>query len=125
LGLIVCEAAMAGAALQTSSASQNPNTRSSGAQRFSVIGCVERSTSTPAGGGGGASAPSFTITDVRGEKPAFRLDGDVKQLDIHVGHTAELRGSLSAASATGASSTSRLPVLKVESLVWIASRCMK
>jgi hypothetical protein len=115
---------MAGAALQTSSASQNPNTRSSGAQRFSVIGCVERST-TPAGGGGGASAPSFTITDVRGEKPAYRLDGDVKQLDIHVGHTVELRGSLSAASATSGSSTSRLPVLKVESLVWIAPRCMK
>jgi hypothetical protein len=91
---------------------------SSAATRFVVIGCVSRN---------GSSGP-FVLTDTRGDQPvAYRLDGDASKLDLHVGHTLEVAGTLSPAAATGRGGSAPAPaaVLKVQSLTWIAKSCMK
>jgi hypothetical protein len=82
--------------------------------RFVAIGCISRES-------GGAQP--FLITDMRGDKPSvYRLDGDPKELQLHVGHTVEITGPLSASSpATGPRSSYR--VLKVGSLTYIAKTC--
>lgn len=82
--------------------------------RFVAIGCISRES--------GGSQP-FLITDMRGDKPSvYRLDGDPKELQLHVGHAVEITGPLSAPStATGQRSGYR--VLKVGSLTYIAKSC--
>jgi hypothetical protein len=60
------------------------------------------------------------ITDTRGGSPTtYRLDGDAAELARHIGHTVEVSGPIvqPRPGATGPS------VLKVGSLVWIASSC--
>ena len=60
------------------------------------------------------------LTDTRGDKPTlYRVEGDEKQLDLHVGHFLELSGALSRTKTT----SGELLVLKVEQLVWISSTC--
>ena len=105
---VVCAAMITVAAAQAPPPSQSPSSRSGGAgPRFTAIGCLERSTRNPAGGGA-AAAQSFTLTDPRGDKPSvYRLQGDEKLLDLHVGHTVEATGTISSASTTGGNSTSR------------------
>lgn len=80
------------------------------ASRFVAIGCISRSS---------PSADQFTITDNRSTPPrTYRLDGDVKQLALHVGHTVEVAGTLSAAPQAQAPMT-----LKVASLTYISPTC--
>src|SRR5204863_8178180 len=52
-------------------------------ERFTVIGCIARE------GASGANA-RYTITDKRGDKATYRLQGDPKDLDLHTGHTVEV-----------------------------------
>ena len=81
-------------------------------RHFVAIGCVSREMS-------GSPGARFILTDTRGgrgHESAYRLDGDQKQLEIHVGHTLEIAGSISAGSP---------PVLKVDSLKYISTSCQK
>jgi len=80
------------------------------ASRFVAIGCISRSS---------PSADQFTITDNRSTPPrTYRLEGDVKQFALHVGHTVEVAGTLSAASQAQAPMT-----MKVASLTYISPTC--
>jgi hypothetical protein len=81
-------------------------------QRYVAIGCLSRQ--------GTAASPRYVITDTRGGSPInYRLDGDAAELARHVGHTVEVSGPLAQPRA-GATGTR---VLKVSSLVWVASSC--
>jgi hypothetical protein len=96
------------------------------ATRFVVIGCISREPQgSTASNRGGATAPRFIITDTRAPVAAvYSLDGDQSQLDIHVGHTLEIAGSISAGSSAGRGNANA-PVLKVESLTYISKSCQK
>ncbi len=83
-------------------------------RRFVAIGCLSREAPSVTGKSG------FVLTDTRGDKPTiYRVEGDEKQLDLHVGHFLELSGALSRTKTT----SGELLVLKVEQLVWISSTC--
>jgi len=87
----------------------NPGRVSVGNGNVIVIGCVSRQ-------GQDASA-AFIITDPRPKPPVqYRLDGDADLLAMHVGHTLEIGGPITSASA-GA------PTLKVLSLTYISTSC--
>lgn len=78
------------------------------ASRYVAIGCISRS-----------GADQFTITDNRTTPPrTYRLEGDVKQFALHVGHTVEVAGTLSPAGQAGGSGT-----MKVASLIYISTTC--
>jgi len=105
--------AASGAVVHGQGAAAQP-TGASTAPRYVAIGCVSRQ--------GTAASPRYVITDTRGGSPTtYRLDGDAAELARHVGHTVEVSGPIvqPRPGATGPS------VLKVGSLVWIASSCTK
>jgi hypothetical protein len=108
----VCAVAAAG--MWAALSAQTPSAPPSGAPKpFVAIGCLSR-----AGGAAGKGA-AFTLTDNRGDKPTmYRLEGDEKLLDLHVGHQVEASGQLSA----GASAN---PTMKVASLLYISPTCPK
>jgi hypothetical protein len=124
IGAVVC-AATVGLAAQTATA-QRSAPSSEGTRRFVVIGCISRETQGSAAANRGAAAdPRFVITDSRGPAPvSFRLDGAQSQLDIHVGHTLEIAGSISGGSSAGGGNANA-PVLKVDSLTYISRSCQK
>jgi hypothetical protein len=112
--LILALAAVAGAsalvAAQTPSAAQA--LRPTG--RFVAIGCLTKD--APARG-----AAQYIVTDARGDKPTvYRVSGDQKLLEQHIGHEIEAAGTID--PSTGASAR---PLLKVTSLVYIARTCRK
>jgi len=75
-----------------------------------VIGCIARQ--------GTAAAPRYVITDPRGDKPSvYRLQGDTALLAQHVGHTVEVRGSLTPPASTGQYT------LRVNTLTYVARSC--
>jgi hypothetical protein len=85
--------------------------------RFVTLGCVSRTSEKP---------ERFVITDTRGDKPVvYRLDGDPEQLRVHIGHTLEVKGPLSAAPSSSGAGAAVSAVLKVESLVYISRTCAK
>ena len=118
LAAIACVATIAVATAQTipgvpADNQLNPGRTKAGGGNFIVIGCVSRE-------GQGASL-TYLITDYRQEKPApFRLEGDRSLLRVHVGHTVEVGGPV-APPAKGSST----PTMKVESLTYIATTCVK
>ena len=124
IGAIAC-AATVGLVAQTATP-QRSAPSSESAKRFVVIGCISRDTQgSTASGRGGATGARFFITDTRAPAGAvYRLDGDQSQLDTHVGHTLEIAGSITAGSGAGRGNASA-PVLKVESLTYISSSCVK
>ena len=107
-GLLVC------AAIGVSSLAfgQTPATPTEPSVRYVAIGCLSRQ--------GTAAAPRFVVTDTRGNtSTVYRLTGDAAVLAPHVGHTVEVAGALTTPAGTGQS------ILKVNSLVWIASSCKR
>jgi hypothetical protein len=83
--------------------------------RFVAIGCLGRAT---------ANTEQFTITDTRGDKPvSYRLEGDPKDLDWHVGHTLEILGRLAPAAPGDGAASAATPILKVEQVIYISSSC--
>jgi hypothetical protein len=91
----------------------NPGTVAGGAGNFIVIGCISRE-------GQGASE-TFVMTDPRPTPPVqYRLAGDPDLLRFHVGHTVEIAGPI-AAAAGGATA----PTLKVQSLTYVSTTCVK
>lgn len=108
ISAIVASAVLAAGFAQAQSRANSSSTSPSG--HFVAIGCVTKQ--------GTGTAARYLITDPRGEKATvYRLQGEVEQLERHVGHTMEAAGSLGAPAA-GAQYT-----LKVSSLVWLASTC--
>jgi len=84
---------------------------------YTVLGCIARE------GTSGAAAQRFTITEKRGDKPTtYRVQGDPKELGIHVGHMVELKGTLSSASGAGRGSAL---TLTTTGLTWISTTCPK
>jgi len=85
-------------------------------QRYVIIGCLGREGTT------GTAAQRFTITEKRGEKPTmYRVEGDAKELGVHVGHQVELAGTLAPSPAGRGGAL----VLKASSLTWISPTCSK
>jgi hypothetical protein len=83
-----------------------------------VIGCV--STEGP------SAQPTFVIVDSRAKPPAqYRLDGDRDLLRMHVGHTVEIGGPITPASGARAGANASAPTLKMQSLTYIATTCVK
>lgn len=112
-GLIGLAAAQSGTPKGTQ---LNPGRVTAGGGNFIVIGCVGRE--------GPTTAPTFTITDSRPKPPAlYRLDGDADLLRMHVGHTVEIGGPITPAS--GARGGASAPTLKVQSLIYISTTCVK
>jgi hypothetical protein len=121
IGAIAC-AATVGLVAQT----QRSAPSSESAKRFVVIGCISpESQGSTAANGSGAAGARFIITDTRAPAASvYRLDGDQNQLGIHVGHTLEIAGSVTAGSGAGRGNASA-PVVKVESLTYISKSCLK
>jgi hypothetical protein len=94
----------------------NPGSIQPGGGKPLVIGCLSRE--------GDATAPTFVLSESRGKPPArYHLTGDVDLLRVHVGHTIEVGGPITAAPpAPGA--TPGPPTLTVESLAYIAQTCL-
>jgi hypothetical protein len=105
-----------------------PRPSATAGEKFVVIGCITREPA-PAGAarGRGQAAPRFTLVDARGETPArYELQGDAEQLDLHTGHTMEVKGPLSTSTARGtARGAAPTLVMKVETMTWLASSCAK
>jgi hypothetical protein len=91
----------------------NPGTISvSGNGNFIVIGCLSRVA---------ADSPRFTVTDSRATPPAiFAINGDPDLLRIHVGHTIEIAGPVSATAGQ-----SEGMAIKMLSLTYISPKCQK
>jgi len=124
IGAIAC-AATVGLVAQTATP-QRSAPSSESAKRFVVIGCIGRETQgSTAANASGASSARFIITDTRTPAASvYRLDGDQNQLGIHVGHTLEIAGSITAGSGAGRGNATA-PTLKVESLTYISKSCLK
>jgi len=96
----------------------NPGRVTAGAGNFITIGCVSRE--------GQSTPPVFAITDSRSKPPAqYRLEGDPDLLRLHVGHTVEIGGPITPASGTRAGADASAPTLKVQSLTYISTTCVK
>jgi len=96
----------------------NPGRVTAGAGNVIVIGCVGRA--------GQSTPPVFAITDSRSKPPAqYRLEGDPDLLRLHVGHTVEIAGPITPASGTRGGASASAPTLKVQSLTYISTTCVK
>src|ERR1700687_3386546 len=124
IGAIAC-AATVGLVERTATA-QRSAPSSGSARRSVVIGCISRETEgSTAANRGAATGARFIITDTRGPAASvYRLDGDQSQLNVHVGHTLEIAGSVTAGSGAGRGSADA-PVVKVQSLTYISTSCQK
>jgi hypothetical protein len=96
----------------------NPGQVTPGAGNLIVIGCVSRE--------GQSTQPTFVITDSRPKPPAqYQLDGDADLLRMHVGHTVEIGGPIAPASGMRAGGSTSARTLKVQSLTYISTTCVK
>jgi len=92
---------------------QNPGTVTVGDGNYIVIGCVTRE--------GQGTTQTYVITDSRASPPAqYRLEGDQDLLRMHVGHTLEIGGQLTAASDPSTRRT-----LKASAVTYISTACVK
>jgi hypothetical protein len=96
----------------------NPGRVTPGGGNFIVIGCVSRE---------GQSTPlTFVISDSRSKPPAvYRLEGDADLLRIHLGHTVEIGGPIAPVSAAPSGGNAAMRTLKVDSLIYISTTCVK
>jgi len=106
---IVCTASL-GLWPQTAATQGAP--AASAAPRFTVIGCISRD----------AASSRFFITDMRGTKTVFRIDGDQATLEPFVGQFAEVSGAVSA-PAGGAGPNASAPIVKMEVFKRISRTC--
>jgi hypothetical protein len=94
----------------------NPGRVAPGNGNFIVIGCVSRE--------GQGTPPTFVITDSRSKPPArYRLEGDADLLRLHVGHTVEIGGPITPASAARGGANAATPSFRIESLIYISTTC--
>jgi hypothetical protein len=105
--------------------------------KVTMSGCIQSAPSASAAGGAPSTpaASKFELTNakaVSGGSVAtggtattairYRLEGEDKTISSHLNHQVEITGTVSPASATGASPTAA-PTLRVESLKMIAAKC--
>jgi hypothetical protein len=93
-------------------ASQGGAPAAAAAPRFTVIGCISRD----------AASSRFFITDMRGTKTVFRIDGDQATLEPFVGQFAEITGPVSA-PAGGAGPNASAPIIKMDVFKRISRTC--
>ena len=94
----------------------NPGRTSAGGANAIIIGCVSRR--------GEGAAAAFIITDPRPKPPAqYRLEGEAELLSMHVGHTVEIGGPITAATGGAGGANAAAPTLKVQSLTYISTSC--
>jgi len=122
VGVIICATMSGLPAAQTGipkgGTQLNPGRVTAGGGNFIVIGCVSRE--------GQRTPPTFVITDSRSKPPtSYRLDGDADLLRMHIGHTVEIGGPIAPASSTGAGANASARTLKVQSLIYISTTCVK
>jgi hypothetical protein len=92
---------------------QNPGTVTGGNGNYIVIGCLSRE--------GEATTPTYVLTDSRATPPAqYRLDGDQNLFRVHIGHTLEIGGPLTAPSDPSGRRT-----LKATAVAYISPKCVK
>jgi hypothetical protein len=121
--VLVCALTAAAGSAQTTTGQRQTTTGQRTAQppaspprRYVSIGCLTRQ----------GQPPRYILTDRRGEQPiVYRLEGDQSQLSLHVGHTVEVAGTMSAAPAGAKGPNANAPVLKAASLVWISNSCSR
>jgi hypothetical protein len=82
------------------------------APRFTAIGCLSRDTATS----------QFFITDIRGTKTVFRIDGSQETLEPFVGQFAEITGPVSA-PAGGSGPNANAPIIKMDIFKRISRTC--
>ena len=105
-----------------------PRPSASAGERFVLIGCITREPAAAgAARGRGQAASRYILVDTRDETPArYEIQGDAEQLDLHTGHTMEVKGPLTPTAARGtARGSAPTFVMKVESMTWLASSCAK
>jgi hypothetical protein len=107
--------------------------------KITITGCVERADQVQGASTVGTttdsmhfvliSIPTSEAVGTSGSSPAsmdkgYRLDGDEKQLNPHVGHKVEITGFVDEAAATsGAASAANGPMVKVQSVKMLAETC--
>lgn len=98
---------------QDASGQTSPSSAQTGAAtgQTTVEGCLQ------------GSNGNFTLTDSNGT--AYQLQGDTAKLSKHVGHTVQITGSTSEASATGTSGASAggAQTLNVTKMKHISATC--
>ena len=105
---------------------QNRPSDTSDTRHYVVIGCLSDAQGSTVGGRRTANSPRFLVTDMRGGPVSkYRLEGDDAQLRVHVGHTVEIAGPLSAGTSTRTGPNAGAPMLKVQSLTYLSPNCSK
>jgi len=133
--------AAAAVAAQTTAAAQSPTTAPKPPDKVTITGCVERADEMEGSGGTVGtttdslhfvlvSIPARQEVGTTGAKPTsdkgYRLDGDVKTLNPHVGHEVEITGFVDAAATTSGSATSFTgPMVKVQSVKMLSETCRR
>jgi hypothetical protein len=129
---------------QTPSSSQPPSSQSS-AKTMTLTGCLQRAQPAPGGTStaAGSMQPKFVLANISpssssaagtsgtsGTASEYRLDYDEAKLTPHVGHKVEITGTLQPMSSTapppaasGSTSSSNAPTLKVDNVKMIAATC--
>ena len=129
---------------QTPSSSQPPSSPSS-AKTMTLTGCLQRAQPAPGGTSTatGSMQPKFVLANISpssssaagtsgtsGTASEYRLDYDEAKLTPHVGHKVEITGTLQPMSSTapppaasGSTSSSNAPTLKVDNVKMIAATC--
>jgi hypothetical protein len=129
---------------QTPSSSQPPSSPSS-AKTMTLTGCLQRAQPAPGGTStaAGSMQPKFVLANISpssssaagtsgtsGTASEYRLDYDEAKLTPHVGHKVEITGTLQPMSSTapppaasGSTSSSNAPTLKVDNVKRIAATC--
>jgi hypothetical protein len=129
---------------QTPSSSQPPSSPSS-AKTMTLTGCLQRAQPAPGGTStaAGSMQPKFVLANISpssssaagtsgtsGTASEYRLDYDEAKLTPHVGHKVEITGTLQPMSSTapppaasGSTSSSNAPTLKVDNVKMIAATC--
>jgi hypothetical protein len=106
---IVCTASL-GLFPQTAASQGAPAANAT--PRATVIGCISRD----------AASSRFFITDMRGTKTVFRIDGDQATLEPFVNQFAEITGPVSA-PAGGAGPNASAPIVKMDVFKRISRTC--
>jgi hypothetical protein len=137
--LMLWLAAAAFAAQTATAASQPPSSAPKPPEKITITGCVERADQMRGADTVGTTTDSmhFVLVNIPSSdavgttgsaRPAmdkgYRLDGDEKQLNPHVGHKVEIVGVVDeSAATTGAASSINGPMVKVQSVKMLSETC--
>lgn len=120
---------------QPAPSAQKPATTQA-ASKVTMSGCIQAAPPAAAAPGAPAAKPAESKFDLASAKVVsgeavgttgsaatatrYRLEGDEKTISTHLNHQVEITGTVSPATAGGASAA---PMLKVESVKMLAAKC--